>query len=196
MILSFYCPFDNNITGRQPLVTRALVDNPDVVRPVQCQVCSLQLSVFKDIDPRAGFVMMEVEFGPNINAGELSEREISMYSVFLTDPWGDRVPRIPMLANVTAADKANGTACCDKSAYKARVTLELPGNMTSARLEVVPVIDLGGGELLFMPAGLITEEVHDWKDQAFARASAHRCGRAVFEFACACVFFVQLALWH
>merc|ERR1719240_497496 len=120
------------------------------------------------MDPREGWVMLELAFGPNMVSGTLDERGVYSYSVFLATVTGDRFFDIPALANVTTqADKADGDSCCDVDAYFARVTAELPENHSAVRLEVAPVTTPDGEALT---AGVLTDYIVDWHDPKFVRS--------------------------
>jgi len=147
------------------------------MRGVQCFVCGLKLDAVLDLDPALNRIQMDISFGVNMHSGILSEVGISKYAVFLADEAGFRFEGWPMVINVTAENKANGTTCCDINAYKnVRIKAELPENVTQVRLEVVPVYEDDGWSDA-MPAGLMTGLVKDWYDPAFVRLS-HACRRS------------------
>lgn len=167
MPLRVFCPPENNDTSTPATVT-------GMTPSVKCQVCDLKLTSPKDLDPKETDVLVEVEFGPNIVNGGFNEDDIDFYSIYLTDMVGERL--MHAVANVSvdkSADRKQET-CCNSAAYSERLAAQLPVNVTSFRLEVVPVLlQSSGGQTL--PAGPLTDVVVDWVDRLFVRSSqAHQ----------------------
>lgn len=164
--LTISCPADNEDPTRHPDVAGAVPDY------VTCFVCSLALDSQKDNDPRKGFVAITISFGASIVDGNVSEAGISHYSVFLADEAGSRLPGLGPVANVSVDESAAPPTwrCCKADFYGGTlVSAELPPNVTTVRLEVVPVSSEVGAPPL--PSGLMTDMVLDWEDRAFLRTA-------------------------
>eukprot|EP00927_Polykrikos_kofoidii_P054527 TRINITY_DN4893_c0_g1_i1.p2 TRINITY_DN4893_c0_g1~~TRINITY_DN4893_c0_g1_i1.p2 ORF type:complete len:151 (-),score=35.44 TRINITY_DN4893_c0_g1_i1:220-672(-) len=114
-----------------------------------------------------------VSFGANSQEGNITEVGISHYAVFLADEGGQRLPGLEPVKNVSLQETVKEplrSDCCQADTYSnVIVKAELPENVTTVRLEVVPVLDDNSE---FLPAGLLTDFVVDWEDVAFFRAGA------------------------
>eukprot|EP00927_Polykrikos_kofoidii_P023403 TRINITY_DN21593_c0_g1_i1.p1 TRINITY_DN21593_c0_g1~~TRINITY_DN21593_c0_g1_i1.p1 ORF type:complete len:622 (+),score=99.48 TRINITY_DN21593_c0_g1_i1:164-2029(+) len=165
------CPMWNDISSRPPdVLPVSFRDGDNFLRLVRCSICSLRLDAPKDLDPRPRWIMAEITFGPNMRDGIPTEVGIDQYRVFVTDHDGSRLQNMLEVLNVSKGANIvrNSTQCCDVSAYRGiRVVALLPLNVTEVRLEVVPVVD---GHA--MPAGLVTDPVIDWFDNAFVRVTS------------------------
>jgi len=153
----FRCPIWNIDPMRRPDVEGEF--------RLRCQVCGLRQAQLQDMDTRAGYLLVDVTFGPNMLDGVVNEDDIFGYAVFLTDLAGNR-----LTTAVAQVDPANKTAefCCRENAYTARVATKFPQGRSQVLLEIVPVTQVGP-----LPAGLLTNAVVDNTFRT-AAAKAHR----------------------
>eukprot|EP00438_Fugacium_kawagutii_P033951 Skav211157 [mRNA] locus=scaffold413:428716:430196:+ [translate_table: standard] len=103
----------------------------------------LRNDMVPDVDLRTGFLMVDLKFGPNMLGNILDEDWIDGYAIFMTNLAGDRFNfSSPMVSIPKKFQNTNlAGACCDESAYSARVTAEFPpGETQDVRFEVVPIL--------------------------------------------------------
>jgi len=146
--LTFLCPIWNVDPRRGP-------DIHGEYR-LYCQVCGLAAWPLVDLDPRQGWLQLDVQFGPNTYRGQVLEDGVSGYAVFMTDAQGHRLQGQPV-ATVNRQEGPHQSAhCCRETAYTARVAARFPANVTRVHFEVVPITRAGP-----LPSGRLSGPVDD-----------------------------------
>eukprot|EP00435_Cladocopium_sp_Y103_P037837 s1433_g10.t1 len=113
---------------------------------VKCWICSfsstmLENDMVPDVDLRTGYLMVDLKFGPNMLGNSLDEKHIDGYAIFMTNVEGDRFNfSSPVMTIPKKFGDALGGACCEESAYSARVTTAFPTGESQVRFEIAPIL--------------------------------------------------------
>lgn len=146
---TFRCPIWNEDPNRRPDVEGEY--------RLKCQVCGVSPYRLIDLDTRTGYLLVDVQFGPNLLDGEVDEGGIINYAVFMTDTMGTRLSSQPVAMVEKGPEMATETAfCCKDDAYTARIATQFPTTTDKVLFEIVPVTSAGP-----LPAGRLTGMVMD-----------------------------------
>lgn len=117
------------------------------------------------MDARKGFILLDIQFGPNFMDGDYFEDDIKSYAVFMTDAaTGERLFDTPVTEVARQERLPPVTACCKDTTYTVRIDAALPENATEVAFEIVPITSVGP-----LPVGSFTGTV---LDASFSTASA------------------------
>lgn len=169
-----HCVSSEPLTFRCPIWNVDPLRGPDVIGEfrLRCQVCGLAPWRLIDVDPRFGYLQLDLQFGPNAYDGQVLEDGISGYAVFMTDQGGLRFSSDPV-ATVTRKQGSHHQSdyCCKDTLYTARVATQFPENVTRVMFEVVPITRAGP-----LPSGRLTAPVDDRGLLMAAARAAPRAG--------------------
>jgi len=143
---------------------------------VKCWVCGLDETSYidgklPDSDTRAGHILVDLRFGPNMVGDILDESPIEGYVIFVTDLEGIRYNQPPVwtgLKKLLPALDRNG--CCSEKHYSARVAVALPEGVSEVRLEIAPILN-GLGPLSVGRISASVEDANPFRATASSKAS-------------------------
>jgi len=178
----FHCPWWNTDPDYQPLIV-------GYDWQLKCQVCGMKSTVLTDADVRRGYLLLDLQFGPNFREGDFYEDDVLSYQVFVADTSGNRISDevAAEIARHEALPDSESMTCCIDNYYTVRVNAEIPDNISQVLLEIVPVTSSGPAYI-----GVFTSILKDTVGGVTAGALRHAPLRSSFALAVAMI----LALVH
>merc|ERR1712217_506239 len=124
---------------------------------MRCRICGVAPLNYEDVDARKGYVLLDIQFGPNYMDGNYFEDEIVSYALYLVDAIShERLLETPVTETERQARLPPASACCLDTTYTVRIDIQLPENATEVAFEIVPVTSDGP-----LPVGTFTGSVAD-----------------------------------
>merc|ERR1712039_743835 len=110
----FYCPWYNSDSQAEPLMVGSSWQ-------LRCAVCGVAPFRLFDVDIRKGYILLDLQFGPNWRDGNFYEDTILGYGIFLCDTsfnrLGNKSSPVAEVAAARVLPDSEVLTCCKDSYY-------------------------------------------------------------------------------